>query len=77
MHNPAGDRVLGFDNAHGVPHAGSRFIAPPVEADHWHRDESDEGRPYAFVSADQLIVDFFAAVDVKLAALGLPFEMKE
>ena len=77
MHNPAGDRVLGFDNAHGVPHMGSRFIAPPVEADHWHRDESDEGRPYAFVSADQLIVDFFAAVDVKLAALGLLFEMKE
>ena len=77
MHRPDGERVLGFDNAHVVPHAGSRFIAPPVESDHWHRAETDEGRPYLFVSADQLIADFFEAVVAKLTALGQSFEVKE
>ncbi len=77
MHRPDGVRVLGFDNAHRVPHAGSKFVAAPLEVDHWHYDETDAGKPYAFVSAEQLIVDFFAAVETKLGALGLPFDVKE
>lgn len=27
--------------------------------DHWHRNETDEGQPYRFVSAEKLIADFF------------------
>ena len=76
LHEPEGMRILGFDNAHPVPHAGSAFIAPPVAADHWHRDEGDAGRPYQFVDADTLVVEFFNAVQAKLSALGLPFDVQ-
>jgi hypothetical protein len=72
MHAPDGERILGFDNAHSVPHAGSKFIKGPTEADHWHRDETDEGRPYKFVDAATLLVDFFDAVEKKAAELGIP-----
>jgi hypothetical protein len=48
-----------YDNAHGVPHRGGRFVRPQAEFDHWHRDETDEGRPYKFVSAEKLVADFF------------------
>ncbi|KRB81046.1 toxin-antitoxin system TumE family protein [Noviherbaspirillum sp. Root189] len=72
MHDPEGARILGFDNAHPVPHVGSRFISGPMEADHWHRDETDKGRPYKYVDATTLLVDFFAAVEKKAAELGIP-----
>jgi hypothetical protein len=38
LHDPDGKRLLGFDNAHPVPHLGSSFIAPQKEFDHWHSD---------------------------------------
>lgn len=72
MHDPDGKRILGFDNAHSVSHAGSKFIKGPIEADHWHRDETDEGRPYKFVDAATLLVDFFDAVEKKATELGIP-----
>ena len=40
--------------------------------DHWHRTETDEGRPYAFVSAEQLVADFFAEVRRVLTERGVP-----
>ncbi len=43
FHAADGRRLMGYDNAHGD----------------WHRDETDEGRPYRFVSAEKLIADFF------------------
>jgi len=59
LHAPDGRRLMGYDNAHGVKHQGGRFRKSPVAYDHWHRDETDQGRPYGFVSAEQLVADFF------------------
>lgn len=50
---------MGYDNAHRVLHRGGRFVGRQVTFDHWHRDETDEGRPYRFVNAETLIADFF------------------
>jgi hypothetical protein len=43
LHDPDGRRLVGFDNAHGVPRQGSRFRKPSVEHDHWHRTVGDQG----------------------------------
>lgn len=59
LHDPQGNRLIGFDNAHGVAEPGSRFKAKPGAVDHWHRTQDDEGRPYAFTDADTLLADFF------------------
>lgn len=55
LHDEAGERLLGFDNAHG---SGRQ-----LEYDHSHRFRStDQLRPYKFEDADQLLADFFNAV---------------
>ena len=59
FHATDGRRLMGYDNAHGVPHLGGRFVRRRAAFDHWHRDETDEGRPYRFESAEKLIADFF------------------
>lgn len=70
LHDPAGRRLIGFDNAHAV--APTRTFAPrPVEHDHWHRTENDAGRPYRFSTADTLLADFFAEVRRALAERGI------
>lgn len=63
FHAAGGQRLMGYDNAHGVPHRGGRFVRAPTTFDHWHRDETDEGRPYRFVDAEQLIADFFDEIE--------------
>jgi hypothetical protein len=70
LHDPDGNRLMGFDNAHTVPAAGSRFNKRQVEADHWHRTDIDEGRPYPFTDADTLLADFFREARRILAALN-------
>jgi len=50
---------MGYVNAHGVPHLGGRYTRRQTAFDHWHRDETDQGRPYRFVDAERLIADFF------------------
>ena len=75
MHDPRGKRLLGFDNAHPVPHQGSKYIKAPAGSDHWHRTEDDKGRPYAFKDAAALLDDFFDAVELKIAKLDLPNEI--
>ncbi|AMN47504.1 hypothetical protein ACG33_10420 [Steroidobacter denitrificans] len=62
LHAPEGTRLIGFDNAHGVPPPGSRFNRRPAAADHWHRTPNDPGRPYIFKDADTLLADFFKEV---------------
>jgi hypothetical protein len=59
FHAPYGRRLMGYDNAHGVRHRGGRLVKRQAAFDHWHRDATDEGRPYHFVSAEKLIADFF------------------
>lgn len=71
FHEPDGSRLLRFDNAHPVPHSGGRYVKPKSEADHWHRTKNDEGRPYTFVSAAQLLDDFFAEVESICEAQGI------
>ena len=64
LHEPYGKRILGYDNAHGIKlpkkfkYAGKRHTF-----DHKHRHVSDQGFPYEFQSAHQLLADFFAEVD--------------
>src|SRR6267154_2708645 len=53
LHAPDGTRLVGFDNAHGVPARGSRFKVRPEASDHWHRTETDPGRPYAFKRSEE------------------------
>lgn len=77
LHDPTGERILGFDNAHPVAHSGSKFVKPAEEADHWHRTANDEGRPYVFVSVEKLLEDFFAEVERTLGELGVPFDVIE
>jgi hypothetical protein len=72
LHAPDGTRLVGFDNAHGVPARGSRFKIRPEASDHWHRTETDQGRPYAFKDADTLLQDFFREVRRILAERGIP-----
>ena len=71
LHAPDGRRLVGFDNAHGVPAVGSRFRQQPQASDHWHRTETDSGRPYEFKDADLLLRDFFQEVRKVLAEHGV------
>ncbi|OFX11651.1 MAG: hypothetical protein A2516_02815 [Alphaproteobacteria bacterium RIFOXYD12_FULL_60_8] len=63
LHAPSGARLMGYDNAHGAAHRGSRFKPTSVVYDHWHRDEMDEGRPYVFTDAASLMQDFFDEIE--------------
>ena len=71
LHAPDGKRLVGFDNAHAARPVGSRFKRRPRQADHWHRSEDDEGRPYKFKDAATLIDDFFEQVERVLNAHGI------
>ena len=67
LHDVDGARLLGFDNAHGVPRVRA--------FDHRHRfRRPDELVPYAFQGADGLICDFFAAVEQACRQEGVKFE---
>ena len=77
LHGPDNRRLIGFDNAHGVPAKGARFKKRPKTMDHWHRTETDEGRPYAFKDAETLLDDFFDEVERVLTEHGIPFEVVE
>ena len=77
LHAPNGKRLLGFDNAHPVPHRGGRFVKPRVAADHWHRTANDEGRAYDFVSVEKLLEDFFTEAERILREQGFEFEVAD
>lgn len=70
-----GDPWLRFDNAHAVERPGGRYVQGPVAYDHWHRDEQDRGRPYAFTTAMQLVDDFWIEVKRVLTRKGLPHDL--
>lgn len=63
LHDPAGERVLGYDNAHAVKPAKKGFTGRRLEYDHVHRHAKDKGTAYEFSTAGQLLTDFFEAVD--------------
>jgi hypothetical protein len=65
LHAPDNTRLIGFDNAHSVRPAGSRFkhAGKRFPYDHRHRHALDEGVLYEFDTAYQLVSDFYAEVD--------------
>jgi outer membrane receptor for Fe3+-dicitrate len=65
LHAPDNTRLIGFDNAHSVRPAGSRFkhAGKRFPYDHRHRHAMDEGVLYEFETAYQLVSDFYAEVD--------------
>lgn len=69
LHDHDGSRLLGFDNAHGVPRA--------EVYDHRHRFRRPEQLvAYEFRGADELICDFFTAVEQACKEEGVPFEFE-
>ena len=67
LHDPYGKRLLGFDNAHQIKtRKKGRFAGRRIVYDHKHMKPDDKGVPYVFESAEQLITDFFTAVDKAL-----------
>ena len=75
LHEPSGERIMGFDNAHPIRWKSGKFNQRSRNADHWHRDRSDRGRPYDFVSISQLLEDFFQQVERDLTSLNVPSSM--
>lgn len=75
LHDPDGNRLVGFDNAHRAT-AGLRRKASSEAIDHWHRAEGDKGRPYRFEGADKLLADFFAEVRRVLNERGISEEVR-
>lgn len=70
LHDAGNRRILGFDNAHAVKRPGGRYVEQPRAYDHLHRGPKDAGVPYAYVSADKLVGDFWRAVFKALEELG-------
>jgi hypothetical protein len=67
LHDVDGSRLLGFDNAHGVPQEQAY--------DHRHRfRRTVELVPYVFQDADKLLCDFFEAVERACNQEGVLFE---
>lgn len=66
LHDVDRTRLLGFDNAHGLPR---------VQAfDHRHRfRRTEELLPYDYRGADELICDFFNAVEQACLSEGVAF----
>ena len=72
LHEPYGNRILGYDNAHAVKLPRKfRYSGRRLSYDHKHRHATDNGVPYEFESAYQLLEDFFADVDRVLQALKM------
>jgi hypothetical protein len=69
LHAPSGKRILGFDNAHAVKPKGKKYSGQRLTFDHKHRHVADQGVPYEFKNAHQLLSDFFTEVDLTLKAV--------
>jgi hypothetical protein len=61
LHDPAGDRLFGVDNAHAVRTTRGPAGRQRVERDHLHRGETI--RPYRYRDADTLLDDFFGELE--------------
>jgi hypothetical protein len=77
LHGPDGRRLVGFDNAHAAPKPSARHRKRVKATDHWHRTETDPGRPYVFKDAATLIDDFFDEVERVLKEHGVPLHSVE
>src|SRR5579859_4483328 len=62
-HDRRNRRILGFDNAHAVQIQRRGYHGRRVEYDHQHSHPKDKGEPYDFESSEQLLEDFWRAID--------------
>jgi hypothetical protein len=69
LHGPAGDRLIGFDNAHQVRAGAGPGGRGGSTFDHKHRLRTV--RPYGYRDAATLLEDFWAAVDALLREQGV------
>ncbi len=66
---------LRFDNAHGVGTGSTGYRRKRLAYDHWHQTETDEGRPYNFTTAVQLLDDFWREVKRVLDEKGIRHDL--
>jgi len=64
LHDPSGERVLGFDNAHAIHEGSGPGARTRIEYDHKHRGE--RVRFYEYKDAVTLLTDFWEEVDTIL-----------
>lgn len=69
LHGKDNERLVGFDNAHAVRHAGGPGGKGPTTFDHKHRFRTI--RPYDYRDAASLLADFWSEVDAVLGEKGL------
>ena len=62
-----------FDNAHAIEQRGKGRTRAVY--DHWHRTTQDEGRPYEFTTAMQLLDDFWREVKRTLDEEDIPNDL--
>lgn len=70
LHGPAGQRLIGYDNAHPVKTKTGPAGASSRTIDHRHRGKRVTG--YAYSDAETLLEDFWADVRRKLKEEGVP-----
>ncbi len=69
LHNEAGTRLVGFDNAHAIKAGSGRRTA--IEAPHDHRHRLKTVLPYDYKGPADLLEDFWREVDAMLKQLGV------
>jgi hypothetical protein len=70
-----GDSYVRFDNAHSVGRPGGKYAKKSPAFDHWHRSETDPGRPYAFTTSTRLLEDFWSEVKRVMTEKGIPNDL--
>ena len=69
LHDENGNRIIGFDNAHGVKSGSGPGAKRKKEFDHKHRNKTIKS--YEYNNAADLLSDFWAEVDKVLKAKGV------
>ena len=69
LHGASSERLVGFDNAHGVRKAAGPGGRGPVPFDHKYRFRTI--RPYEYRDPESLLRDFWNEVDAVLSERGV------
>ena len=77
LHDPGNKRIVGYDNAHPIKWRSGKFKHRSEHPDHFHRDRSDTGRPYKFVSLTKVLSDFFGTTTQVLQELNVASDITE
>lgn len=69
LHDPKGERILGYDNAHPTQATDGPGGKKTRSQDHRHR--YNNVRPYSFIDAATLVTDFWRNVEKLLKEIGV------